>query len=79
MQYNYRNVYILAKQEFNIGSPKQLQEIFYNQLDLPIIKKTPKGQPSTNEDVMQELSQIHELPKLILQYRNLTKLKNTKH
>ena len=72
-----KNVYILAKQEFNIGSPKQLQEIFYNQLDLPIIKKTPKGQPSTNEDVMQELSQIHELPKLILQYRNLTKLKNT--
>ena len=72
-----KEVYTLADQEFNIGSPKQLQEIFYNQLNLPIIKKTPKGQPSTNEDVMQELSLLHELPKLILQYRNLTKLKNT--
>ncbi len=72
-----KEVYDLAGQEFNIGSPKQLQEIFYNQLNLPVLKKTPKGQPSTNEDVMQELSLMHELPKLILQYRNLTKLKNT--
>ena len=72
-----KDVYALAKQEFNIGSPKQLQDIFYNKLNLPVIKKTPKGQPSTNEDVMQELSLLHELPKLILQYRNLTKLKNT--
>lgn len=72
-----KDVYKLAGHEFNISSPKQLQDIFYNQLKLPIIKKTPKGQPSTNEDVMQELSLIHELPKLILQYRNLTKLKNT--
>ena len=71
------DVYKLADQEFNIGSPKQLQDIFYNQLKLPIIKKTPKGQPSTNEDVMQELSLLHDLPKLILQYRNLSKLKNT--
>ena len=72
-----KDVYKLADQEFNIGSPKQLQDIFYNQLKLPIIKKTPKGQPSTNEDVMQELSLLHDLPKLILQYRNLSKLKNT--
>ena len=72
-----KDVYKLADQEFNIGSPKQLQDIFYNQLKLPIIKKTPKGQPSTNEDVMQELSLQHDLPKLILQYRNLSKLKNT--
>ncbi len=72
-----KDVYKLADQEFNIGSPKQLQDIFYNQLKLPVIKKTPKGQPSTNEDVMQELSLMHELPKLILQYRNLSKLKNT--
>jgi DNA polymerase-1 len=72
-----KDVYKLAGQEFNIGSPKQLQDIFYNQLQLPIIKKTPKGQPSTNEDVMQELSLLHDLPKLILQYRNLSKLKNT--
>ena len=70
-------VYTLAKQKFNIGSPKQLQEIFYDKLNLPVIKKTPKGQPSTSEDVMQELSLTHELPKLILQYRNLSKLKNT--
>ena len=72
-----KEVYSLAKQEFNIGSPKQLQEIFYDKLKLPVIKKTPKGQPSTSEDVMQELSLTHELPKLILQYRNLSKLKNT--
>ena len=72
-----KDVYKLADKEFNIGSPKQLQDIFYNQLKLPVIKKTPKGQPSTNEDVMQELSLVHELPKLILQYRNLSKLKNT--
>ena len=72
-----KDVYKLADQEFNIGSPKQLQDIFYNQLKLPVIKKTPKGQPSTNEDVMQELSLMHELPNLILQYRNLSKLKNT--
>ncbi len=71
------NVYKLANKEFNIGSPKQLQEIFYEDLKLPILKKTPKGKPSTNEDVMQELSLTHELPKLILQYRNLMKLKNT--
>ena len=71
------NVYSIAGKEFNIGSPKQIQEIFYEDLKLPILKKTPKGQPSTNEDVMQELSLTHELPKLILQYRNLMKLKNT--
>ena len=72
-----KNVYKLANKEFNIGSPKQLQEIFYEDLKLPILKKTPTGKPSTNEDVMQELSLSHELPKLILQYRNLMKLKNT--
>jgi DNA polymerase-1 len=72
-----KDVYKLAGKEFNIGSPKQIQEIFYEDLKLPVLKKTPKGQPSTNEDVMQELSLTHELPKLILQYRNLMKLKNT--
>ena len=72
-----KNVYKYAKKEFNISSPKQIQEIFYNDLNLPILKKTPKGQPSTNEEVMEELSLIHELPKLILQFRNLMKLKNT--
>ena len=72
-----KDVYKLAGKEFNIGSPKQIQEIFYEDLKLPVLKKTPKGQPSTNEDVMQELSLTHVLPKLILQYRNLMKLKNT--
>ncbi len=72
-----KNVYKHAKKEFNISSPKQIQEIFYNDLNLPVLKKTPKGQPSTNEEVMEELSLIHELPKLILQFRNLMKLKNT--
>ena len=59
---------------FNIGSTKQLQEVFYDILKLPILKKTPKGKPSTNEDVLQELSLDHKIPKLILQYRNLMKL-----
>tara|TARA_B100000029_G_scaffold513683_1_gene614002 strand:+ start:819 stop:3512 length:2694 start_codon:yes stop_codon:yes gene_type:complete len=72
-----KEIYILAGTEFNISSPKQLQEIFYNKLKLKVIKKTPTGQPSTNEDVMQELSEKHKLPKFILQYRNLLKLKNT--
>lgn len=72
-----KDVYKLAGKEFNIGSPKQIQKIFYEDLELPVLKKTPKGQPSTNEDVMQELSLTHELPKFILQYRNLMKLKNT--
>jgi len=72
-----KNIYKSAGKEFNISSPKQLQEIFYDVLKLPIIKKTPKGQPSTNEDVMLELSNLNELPKLVLDFRNLTKLKNT--
>jgi len=72
-----KSIYKLAGKEFNISSPKQLQEIFYDILKLPVIKKTPKGQPSTNEDVMLELSDINELPKLVLDFRNLTKLKNT--
>ena len=72
-----KKVYDEAGQEFNIGSPKQIQEIFYDVLELPVLKKTPKGAPSTNEDVMNDLSEIHNLPKLILEYRNLSKLKNT--
>ena len=70
-------IYRLSGQEFNISSPKQIQEIFYDHLKLPILKKTPKGQPSTNEDVMTRLAEEHELPSLILSYRNLLKLKNT--
>ena len=56
---------------------KQLQEILFEKLDLPILKKTPKGQPSTAEDVLQELSENYELPKIILEHRTLSKLKST--
>lgn len=57
-----------AKQTFNLGSPKQLQKILFEELELPIIKKTPKGQPSTAEDVLQELANDYELPRLILNF-----------
>ena len=69
--------FILAGEEFNLSSPKQLQEIFYQKLNLPILKKTPKGQPSTAEPVLQELANDYELPKIILKYRTLSKLKST--
>jgi DNA polymerase-1 len=63
---------------FNLGSPKQLQEILFDRLGLPALRKTPTGQPSTAEDVLQELAERgHELPGLILQYRGLAKLKST--
>ena len=67
-----------GKGPFNLDSPKQLQEVLFGRLDLPILAKTPKGQPSTAERVLQELSgRGHELPGLILQYRGLSKLKST--
>ena len=72
-----KEIYRISGREFNISSPKQIQEIFYDELKLPILKKTPKGQPSTNEDVMTQLAENHELPSLILSFRNLLKLKNT--
>jgi len=72
-----KKIYKISGREFNISSPKQIQEIFYDELKLPILKKTPKGQPSTNEDVMSQLAEDHELPNLVLSYRNLLKLKNT--
>ncbi|MGD8965253.1 MAG: DNA polymerase I, partial [Gammaproteobacteria bacterium] len=62
---------------FNLGSPKQLQEILFERLGLPVIRKTPKGQPSTAEDVLEELAAQHELPRLILGHRELAKLKST--
>jgi DNA polymerase-1 len=62
---------------FNIASPRQIQEVLFDQLDLPVISKTPKGQPSTAESALQELIEEHELPGLILQYRSLSKLKST--
>ena len=72
-----KKIYRLSGREFNISSPKQIQEIFYDELKLPVLKKTPKGKPSTNEDVMTQLAEEHELPSLILSFRNLLKLKNT--
>ncbi len=67
----------LAGQSFNLGSPKQLQEIFFEKLGLPVLKKTPKGQPSTAEPVLQELALDYPLPAVIMQYRGLSKLKST--
>jgi DNA polymerase-1 len=67
----------LAGAPFNLGSPKQLQEILFGQLGLPVVRKTPKGQPSTAEDVLQELAQDYELPRVILDYRSVSKLKST--
>jgi len=72
-----QDIYKIAEQEFNIGSPKQLQVILFEKLGLPIISKTPKGQPSTAESVLQELAHDYPLPKLILEYRSLSKLKST--
>ena len=72
-----KEVYALAGKEFNLGSPKQLQEILFEQMDLPVLKKTPKGVPSTSEDVLQELALNYQLPKLLIEYRGLSKLKNT--
>jgi DNA polymerase-1 len=66
-----------AGQPFNLGSPKQLQQILFEKLELPVIRKTPKGQPSTAEDVLRELADKYELPKLILEHRSISKLKST--
>jgi DNA polymerase-1 len=67
----------MAGRTFNIGSPKQIQEILYDQQKLPVLKKTPTGQPSTDESVLQDLAVDYELPRLILEYRSLSKLKST--
>ncbi len=67
----------LAGRAFNLGSPKQIQDILYGQLKLPVLKKTPKGQPSTDESVLQDLALEYPLPRLILEYRSLSKLKST--
>lgn len=70
-------VFEMAGEEFNLGSPKQLQTIFYEKLELPVLKKTKTGQPSTAEPVLQELAQDYEIPRLILEHRSLSKLKST--
>jgi DNA polymerase-1 len=66
-----------AGQPFNLGSPKQLQQILFEKLELPVVRKTPKGQPSTAEDVLNELAENYELPRLILEHRSISKLKST--
>ena len=72
-----QSVYELAGESFNLGSPKQLQAIFYDKLKLPVLKKTKTGQASTAEPVLQELAQEYELPRLIVEHRSLSKLKST--
>ena len=69
--------YEIAGEEFNLGSTKQLREIFFDKLNYRVIKKTPGGQPSTDEKVLQELSEEYELPKVLLEHRTLSKLKST--
>jgi DNA polymerase-1 len=72
-----KEVHELAGESFNLGSTKQLQHILFEKMSLPVVKKTPKGAPSTSEEVLQELALEYELPKKIMEYRGLTKLKNT--
>ena len=72
-----KETYKIAGKVFNLNSPIQLQEILFEKLQLPILQKTPKGQPSTAESVLQELALEYPLPELILEYRSLSKLKST--
>jgi DNA polymerase-1 len=72
-----KKAYSAAGQEFNLASPKQLQFILFEKMQLPTMKKTPKGDASTSEEVLQELSESYELPALILEHRHLSKLKST--
>jgi len=77
MQAVEREAHALAGQPFNLGSPKQIQAILYDQQQLPVLAKTPKGAPSTAESVLQELALDYPLPRLILEHRSLSKLKST--
>lgn len=72
-----KEVHEEAGESFNLGSTKQLQHILFEKMSLPVVKKTPKGAPSTSEDVLQELALEYSLPQKIMEYRGLTKLKNT--
>jgi DNA polymerase-1 len=72
-----QQAYALAEQPFNLGSPKQIGEIFFTKLQLPVIKKTPSGAPSTDEEVLQKLAEDYPLPKVLLEYRGMAKLKST--
>ncbi|MDF2182978.1 DNA polymerase I [Neptuniibacter sp. CAU 1671] len=72
-----REAFEVAGREFNLSSPKQLQQILFEEQNLPVVKKTPKGVPSTAEEVLQELANDYPLPRLILEHRSLSKLKST--
>ncbi|EJL81392.1 DNA polymerase I, partial [Herbaspirillum sp. CF444] len=72
-----QQAYELAGQPFNLNSPKQLGEILFEKLQLPVVKKTPSGTPSTDEEVLQKLAEDYPLPKILLDYRGLSKLKST--
>ncbi|MEJ0099187.1 MAG: DNA polymerase I [Pseudomonadota bacterium] len=72
-----KEAHAAAGGEFNLDSPKQLQQILFEKLQLPVLRKTPTGQPSTAEDVLEELADSYDLPRLILEYRGLAKLKST--
>ncbi|MEO8463889.1 MAG: DNA polymerase I [Gammaproteobacteria bacterium] len=72
-----QTAYAAAGGPFNLGSPKQLQEVLYERLQLPVLGKTPTGQPSTAEEVLEQLAETYDLPRLVLEYRGLSKLKST--
>ena len=72
-----KTIHALADEEFNLSSPKQIQVILFDKMNLPVIRKTPKGQPSTAEDVLEELARDYDIPRLLLEHRSLNKLKTT--
>lgn len=71
------NAYETAGRRFNLNSPKQIGAILFTELELPVVRKTPKGEPSTSEDVLEQLAEQHALPRLLLEHRSLSKLKST--
>ena len=72
-----QTIYQLADESFNLSSPKQIQQILFEKMNIPVLRKTPKGQPSTAEDVLEELANDYEIPRLLLEHRSLNKLKTT--
>ena len=72
-----QSIFQLAGEEFNLSSPKQIQSILFEKLEIPVLRKTPKGQPSTAEDVLEELALDYPIPALLLEHRSLNKLKST--
>jgi len=77
MQQLEQQAWALAGHEFNLNSTNQIKQVLFEEMGLPVLRKTPKGQPSTAEDVLEELAREYDLPRLILQYRSLAKLKST--